>query len=383
MSAAQDGANEPTAPQPAGPPSAVSPPAASESAATLSAATESAALQPAASRHAPPVPGAPPRSLSTFATIVIVLAGIGAGALVGALVPAAAGVPDAVLLAVIAVAIGITLMDVPLASFGRAVLDRRFLAAVLLLNLVVSPVLVYVLSRVVVNDPDLQAGLLLMLLAPGVGLVAAFVRRAGGAVESLLSVAPVLLVLQAITVPGFMLLFTAGENFLSLDGSRLPLAVLAGILAPAAIVTALQLAGVRRPRLAAGMRRGATFTAPATAIAAGLVAAVLIPRAGERLELLEAVAPLFGVYVIVLTPLGILVATAFGLPLSQVRAVAFSGGARNGLLVLPVALAFPEGFAVVALVVVLGMAVEIVSLGIYGLVVPSVTAQSRSVLTPE
>jgi arsenite transporter len=324
-----------------------------------------------------------PRSLSAAATIVILLVGIGGGALVGVLVPAAAAVPDAVLLAVVAIAIGVTLLDVPLASFGRAVLDRRFLSAVLLLNVVVSPVLVYVLSRVVVTDPDLQAGLLLLLLAPGVGLVAAFVRRAGGAVESLLSVAPVLLVLQAVTVPGFMLLFTASENFLSLDGSLLPVAVLAGIVAPAAVVTALQLVGVRRPRLAAGLRRGATFTAPATALAAGLVAAVLIPRAGDRIALLEAVAPLVGVYLIVLTPVGILVATTFGLPLSQVRAVAFSGGARNGLLVLPIALAFPEGFAVVALVVVLGMAIEIVGLGIYGLVVPSVTAQSRSVLTPE
>lgn len=345
--------------------------------------TASGAIEPAAPHPARPAATASPRTLSTFATIAIVLAGVAAGSTVGAFVPAVAEIPDSVVLAVIAVAIGVTLMDVPLASFGRAVLDRRFLSAVLLLNLVVSPILVYVVSRVVVTDPDLQAGLLLMLLAPGVGLVAAFVRRAGGAVESLLSVAPVVLVLQAITVPGFMLLFTAGENFLSLDGSRLPVAVLAGIIAPAVIVTALQLIGVRRPRLGVGLRRAATFTAPATAIAAGLVAAVFIPRAGDRLELLEAVAPLFAVYLIVLTPLGILVGTAFGLPLSQVRAVAFSGGARNGLLVLPIALAFPDGFAVVALVVVLGMAVEIVGMGIYGLVVPSVTAQSRSVLTPE
>lgn len=275
--------------------------------------------------------------MGTPLTIVTMLAGIAAGSLIGALVPAAAAVPDAVLLAVIAVAIGITLLDVPLASFGRAVIDRRFLGAVLLLNLVVSP----------------------------------------------LNVAPVLLLVQAITVPGFMLQLTASENFLSLDGSRLPVAVLAAIVAPAAVVTALQLAGVRMPRLASALRRGASLTAPATAIAAGLVAAVLIPRAGERLELLEAVAPLFGVYLIVLTPVGILVATAFGLPISQVRAVTFSGGARNGLFVLPIALAFPEGFTVVALVVVLGMAVEIIGLGIYRLVVPSVTAQSRSVLTPE
>ena len=328
-------------------------------------------------------PAIAPRTLTPAATIVIVLAGIGIGSLVGAFVPTAAGVPDAVLLGVIAVAIAITLLDVPLASFGRAVLDRRFLAAVLLLNLLVSPLLTYVLSRIVFRDPDLQAGLLLLLLAPGVGLVAAFVRRAGGATETLLSVAPVLLVLQAVTVPGFMLLFTAGENFLSLDGSRLPLAVLIGILAPAIVVTVLQLAAARAPRLAAGLRRGASFTAPATGVAAGLVAAVMIPRAGERLELLEAVAPLFGVYLILMAPIGILVGTAFGLAISSVRSLTFSGGARNGLLVLPIALAFPDGFALVAVVIVLGMAVEIVGLGIYRLVVPSVTAQSRSVLTPD
>jgi len=311
------------------------------------------------------------------------LAGIGAGSAVGMLVPAAGAVPDVILLAVIAVAIGITLLDVPLASFGKAVLDRRFLAAVLVLNFAVSPLFAYVLSRIVFRDPDLQAGLLLMLLAPGVGLVAAFVRRAGGAVETLLSLAPLLLILQLVTVPAFMLLLTASENFLSLDGSRLPLAVLIGMVAPAAVVTTLQRLGVRRPRLATVLRRGARLTAPATALAAGLVAAVLIPRAGERLELLESVAPLFVAYLIVMTPLGILVATMFNLPISRVRSVAFSGGARNGLFVLPVALAFPEGFTVVALVVVLGMAIDIVGVGIYGLVVPSVTAQSRSALTPE
>jgi ACR3 family arsenite efflux pump ArsB len=323
------------------------------------------------------------RLLAPPATIVIILFGIGAGALVGALVPAAAGVPDAVLLVVIALAIGVTLLDVPLASFGRAVLDRRFLGAVLLLNVVVSPLLVFVLSRIVFRDPDLQAGLLLLLLAPGVGIVATFVRRAGGAVEKLLSVAPVLLVLQALTVPAFMLLFTAGDNFLSLDGSRLPLAVLVGIIAPAIVVTALQLVGVRAPRIASGLRRGATFTAPATAIAAGLVAAVMIPRAADRIDLLEAVAPLFGVYLIIMTPVGILLGTAFGLAISSVRALTFSGGARNGLLVLPIALAFPDGFALVAVVVVLGMAIEVVGLGVYRLIVPSVNAQSRSVLTPD
>lgn len=312
--------------------------------------------------------------------VPVILAGVGAGFLVGALVPDLAGVPDALVATAVAVAIAITLLPVPLASLGRAVVERRFLLAVIGLNLVVSPVLALILSRVVFRDPDLQLGLLLVLLAPGVGIVAIFVRRAGGAVESLLSTAPIMLVIQAVSLPVLMVLFTARDGFLTLDLSRLPLAVLGGIVVPAVIVMVWQLIATRAPRLQRLSRQGGALAVPATAIAAGLVAAVWLPRAAERSELLSAVAPLFGVYLILMTPIGILVGTAAGLTLSQVRALTFSGAARNGLLVLPIAMAFESGFELVPLVVVLGIGIEVVGLFIYRLIVPSVTQQSRGPL---
>ncbi|MER3389720.1 MAG: hypothetical protein RJQ01_06770 [Microcella sp.] len=315
--------------------------------------------------------------------VPVILGGVGVGFLVGALVPDLAGAPDALVAAVVAVAIAITLLPVPLISLGRAVVDRRFLLAVVGLNVVVSPVLALILSRVVFRDPDLQLGLLLVLLAPGVGIVAIFVRRAGGAVESLLATAPLMLVIQAVSLPTLMVLFTAGDGFLSLDLSRLPLAVLLGIVTPAAVVTVVQLIAARAPRLQRASRRGAALAVPATAIAAGVVAAVWLPRAAERSELLVAVAPLFGVYLILMTPVGILVGTAAGLTLSQVRAVTFSGAARNGLLVLPIAMAFESGFELVPVVVVLGIGIEVVGLFVYRLLVPSVTQQSRGPLAQD
>jgi ACR3 family arsenite efflux pump ArsB len=315
--------------------------------------------------------------------VPVILAGVGGGFLTGTLVPALATVPDAVVATVVAAAIAITLLPVPLASLGRAVVERRFLLAVVGLNLVVSPVLALILSRVVFRDPDLQLGLLLVLLAPGVGIVAIFVRRAGGAVESLLATAPLMLVIQAVSLPAFMVLFTAGDGFLTLDLSRLPLAVLLGIVTPAVVVTALQLLATRAPRLQRVTRQGAALAVPATAVAAGLVAAVWLPRAAERSELLVAVVPLFVVYLILMTPLGLLVGTAAGLSLSQVRAITFSGAARNGLLVLPIAMAFESGFELVPLVVVLGIGIEVIGLFVYRLLVPSVTQQSRGPLARE
>jgi arsenite transporter len=315
--------------------------------------------------------------------VPVILAGVGAGFLAGSLVPELAAVPNAVVSTVVAVAIAITLLPVPLASLGRAVVGRRFLLAVVGLNIVVSPVLAYILSRVVFRDPDLQLGLLLVLLAPGVGLVAIFVRRAGGAVESLLSTAPIMLVIQAVSLPALMVLFTAADGFLTLDLSRLPLAVLFGIVVPAVVVTGIQLIGLRAPRLQRLTRQGGALAVPATAIAAGLVVAVWLPRAAERSELLVAVAPLFGVYLILMTPVGILVGTAAGLTLSQVRALTFSGAARNGLLVLPIAMAFEEGFELVPVVVALGIGIEVVGLFVYRLLVPSVTQQSRGPLAQD
>ena len=60
-----------------------------------------------------------------------------------------------------------------------------------------------------------------------------------------------------------------------------------------------------------------------------------------------------------------------------VRSLTFAGAARNGLLVLPIAAAFEDGFELVPLVVVLGMAIEVIGLGVYRLLVPSLTQQSR------
>lgn len=308
----------------------------------------------------------------------VILAGIAAGFAVGALAPeAVASIPDALVLSVVAVAIAITLLPVPFASVGKAVLDRRFLAALLLLTVVVAPLLALVLSRVVFRDPDLQLGLLLVLLAPGVGLVAGLVRRAGGAVESLLATAPLMLLVHALTLPGLLILFTMGDGFLLLDVSGLPQAVLLGIVAPAAAVAALQLLGLAARPVQAGLRRAGALAVPATALAAGLVAAVYLPRALDRADLLPAVAPLFGVHLIVLTPIGILIGTAFSLTVGQVRALTFAGAARNGLLVLPIAMAFEEGFELVPLVVLVFIGIEAVGMLVYRYLVPSITQQSR------
>lgn len=324
-----------------------------------------------------------PASRRFFVPLPLIAVGAVAGGALGMLVPELGATPDAVVLAVVALAALVVLLPVPLVSFGRAVLERELLLAVLGHALVVAPLLVFVLSRVVVTDPDLQFGLILALLAPAVGVVVEIARRAGAAAEQLAALAPLVLLSQAVTLPGLMALLGARDGILTIEAPLFPLFVGAGILLPVLAAFLLQRGGMRRPRLATAVRRGGAAAVPATALAALVVAAVLVPRSLERLPLLQEVAPLFGVYLILMAPIGILVGTAAGLRIGQVRAVAFSGGARTGLLVLPIALAFPADFSLVPLVVVTWMAVESIGLTVYRFVIPSVTQQSKGPLAQD
>ena len=313
---------------------------------------------------------------------LIALGALGGGAL-GLSTPVLGETPDAVVLAVVALATLIVLLPVPLVSFGKAVLERQFLLAVLGLNLIVAPLLVFVLSRVVVTDPDLQFGFILALLAPAVGVVVDVARRAGGAAEQLASLAPLLLLSQVVTLPGLMVLLGARDGILTISAPSLPFTVAAGILLPVLLAFLLQRTALARPRLGGAVRAGGALAVPATACAAGVVAAVFAPRSLERLPLLVEVSPLFAVYLILMAPIGILVGTAASLRIGQVRSLAFSGGARTGLLVLPIALAFPLEFSLVPLVVVTAMAVESIGLTVYRFVIPSVTQQSKGPLAQD
>jgi len=98
----------------------------------------------------------------------------------------------------------------PLLSLGKAVAKPRVVVALFAVNLVVVPVVAFILSRVLWQHPALQVGLLLVLLAPGVALSLTTVKQAGGDVESVLGVKPLLLVGQLIVVPVYAVALSGG-----------------------------------------------------------------------------------------------------------------------------------------------------------------------------
>jgi ACR3 family arsenite transporter len=70
------------------------------------------------------------------------------------------------------------------------------------------------------------------------------------------------------------------------------------------------------------------------------------------------------------TGLGWLLARLFRLDVPSSRALIFTGGTRNSLVVLPLALALPDAYAIAPVIVVTQTLVELVGMVIYVRAVP-------------
>lgn len=313
------------------------------------------------------MPSSPPRRALVAALerhqVALYLAGIAAGAVVGWAVPGADA--WAVLVEpVLALLLLATFLAVPFAALGAGLRDGRFLGALLVLNFVVVPAVVFGLSRFVAHDDALLVGVLLVLLAPCVDYVIAFTALAGGAAERLLAAAPLLMLVQLVVLP-VLLRVVAGEAVVAaVDVGPFVRALVMLILVPLALAALLQWGAVRGRGgvrdTAAGVVRG--FTAamvPLMVVTLFTVVASQIRGVGERLPALAAVVPLFVAFAVVMVALGVVAARWARLDVPAGRALVFSGATRNSLVVLPLALSLPASLDPAPLVVVTQTLVEL------------------------
>ena len=257
-----------------------------------------------------------------------------------------------------------TFLAVPFAALGAGLRDGRFLGALLVLNFVVVPAVVFGLSRFVAHDDALLVGVLLVLLAPCVDYVIAFTALAGGAAERLLAAAPLLMLVQLVVLPVLLRVVAGEAPVAAVDVGPFVRALVMLILVPLALAALLQWGAVRGRGgvrdTAAGVVRG--FTAamvPLMVVTLFTVVASQIRGVGERLPALAAVVPLFVAFAVVMVALGVVAARWARLDVPAGRALVFSGATRNSLVVLPLALALPASLDPAPLVVVTQTLVEL------------------------
>ncbi len=298
------------------------------------------------------------RDLMETRQVAIYFGAVLLGALAGALIPGAEALEPAINPA-LAFMLFVTFLQVPLAALGQALRDLRFLAALLAVNFLVVPLLVAALIQFAPDDPLIRLGVLIVLLCPCIDYVVTFAHLGRADARLLLASTPALLIVQMLLLPLYLAAFLGKAAAGLVHASPFIHAFLWLIALPLALAILCQLWATRS-------RAGARTTAalgllpvPATALVLLIVIAAVLPRLGDAMPAAIRVLPLYIAFAAIAPVAGWLVARAARLDAPGGRAVAFSAGTRNSLVVLPLALAAPGAMPVLPAIIVTQTLVEL------------------------
>ena len=235
----------------------------------------------------------------------------------------------------------VTFLSLPL---RRLRVDARFVTVLGLLNFVVVPFVVAVVSWPLRGDEAVYAAVLLVLLAPCIDYVIVFSGLAGGARDLLLTATPLLLIGQMLLLPVYLGLFLGSSEVLATGPFLEAFVVLI-------VVPLVSAALVQRSRWAATWGRwGDRLMNPLMMATVFLIMAAHSGGVVGEWERLLRPAAVFAAFAVIMVPLGWWLAGFFCLPTPARISAVFSGVTRNSLVVLPFALAMPAPLAPVVVV---------------------------------
>ncbi|HEX7305465.1 arsenic resistance protein [Lentzea sp.] len=289
--------------------------------------------------------------------VTVYLGALATGAVAGLAAPSAVSWLEHAINPVLAVLLYVTFLQVPVAELGRSPRAGRFLAAALVVNFAVVPLVVAAMLAFLPADQAVRLGVLLVLLAPCVDYVIVFSGLAGGDNRRLLAATPVLLVAQMVLLPVYLLVFGGAAV---VEPGPFAEAFVVLIAIPLALAWLTQRSG----RVVGAM---STTMVPLMAVTLFAVVASQVPKLTDLTQVARVV-PFYVAFLVVMAFLGLAVARLFRLDVPGSRAIVFTGATRNSLVVLPLALALPGDVA--GVVVVTQTLVEVVGMVVYVRAVP-------------
>ncbi|NLZ97684.1 MAG: arsenic resistance protein [Micrococcus sp.] len=287
------------------------------------------------------------------------LLGLGFGAVVGLSAPAVAPVAEIAIMPMLALLLYATFLGLPFSDFSGAFKDWKFMSSVLVLNFVVVPVVVWIVSRIVAQDHVVLVGVLCVLLTPCVDYVIVFAGLAKGDSQSLLAAAPVLMIVQLMLLPVYLWLFLGSGFIASIEFRPFVDAFLWIIVVPLVLAALTQALAQRWQRMRVIDAAGSTLMVPLMTATLGVVVAAHIASVSNQLGDLMLTVPVYIAFAGIMVPVGIVLGGAANLGIPQQRSLVFSGITRNSLVILPLVLALPAEYSLTPLVVVTQTLIEL------------------------
>lgn len=255
-----------------------------------------------------------------------------------------------------------TFLQVPLIALGRAFTQLRFLGALLTANFVIVPLFVAVLAPYLPHDRVIMLGVLIVLLCPCIDYVVTFAHLGRADAGRLLGAVPVLLIAQMVLLPFYLRLLLGTSAACIVHSAPFFRAFTWLIVMPLMLALFTQSLTARTKVGNAMASLLSLLPVPATACVLFIIVAAMAPHLGGAWRDVLRVAPFYIAFSVAAPCLGWVVARLWRLEAPSSRAVAFSAGTRNSLVVLPLALTVPGGLPEIPAIIVTQTMIELASL---------------------
>ncbi|WP_068781189.1 arsenic resistance protein [Paenibacillus sp. GM2] len=310
------------------------------------------------------------KQISVYAVALIV------GGTLGWLSPQIGSFLEPMVSSIIAILLFSMFCQIPFLKLREALSNRRFIGALLLVNFILIPLLVLALTKLFPQPGPVLIGVFLVLLTPCIDYVIVFTQLGKGNEKLILASTPVLFVVQMIMLPFYLWLFIGAEASEIVRIGPFVEAFTYLIIVPLFLALVIQFLARRN----AGGVKALDFTAwlpvPLMALVLFMVIGSQIDRVVKEFNIIVAVIPIYVLFHIASPFISRAIATIFRIGPSDGRALIFSGGTRNSLVVLPLALTLPGEMATIAAsVVVTQTIIELIAELIYIYVVPNLIYQ--------
>ncbi|NME06505.1 bile acid:sodium symporter [Psychrobacillus sp. BL-248-WT-3] len=297
----------------------------------------------------------------------------------GLIVPGFSGQLDVTISVVIAILMYSMFSQIPFTSLKKSFANRRFIWALLTVNYIAVPIVVWLLSKLLPEYPPLLLGVYLVLLTPCIDYVIVFTALGRGNEKLILMSTPILFITQMLLLPLYLWLFMGEDAAGIVEPVPFLEAFFGLIVIPLGIAIAIQLYARKAPVGNRILNLSAWLPVPFMALTLFVVVASQIGKLSTYMDLIIKVIPIYIVFMIIVPVISRFIAKWFKLDIGSGRALIFSGSTRNSLVVLPLALALPDELSsLVAAVIVTQTIVELVGELIYIRLVPNILLRKET-----
>lgn len=262
--------------------------------------------------------------------------------------------------------------QIPFLALKKTIHNGRFLVALLIGNFILAPLVVWVLLLLFPQTSAVLIGVCLVLLTPCIDYDIVFTQLGKGDEKLMLAATPILLIVQLLLLPVYLWLFLGEGISQIVHIEPFVEAFLLLIVIPLLLALGTQLWAKKQTIGKQLFQATGWLPVPFMAFVLIVVVASQISKVYHDFEVIIGVIPIYIAFLVIMPLISRLLVSIFQLNIGAGRALVFSTGTRNSLVVLPLAFALPDSIAALtAAVIVTQTIIELAGELVYIKLVPN------------